>query len=99
MRYVGQSHELTVTVQRGDFHEADLEALVSRFREEHVRVYGHAPDAPVQIVTYRLTASAPVTRSTDGTRSELPAEDGPAKTGVRRVHFRESGSFVECPIY
>ena len=46
MRYVGQSHELTVVVQPRDFCEADLQVLVSRFRDEHVRVYGHvfAPD-------------------------------------------------------
>jgi len=99
MRYVGQSHELTVVVQPRDFCEADLQVLVSRFRDEHVRVYGHAPDAPVQLVTYRLTASAPVTGATNATRAESAAAPGPAQIQTRRVHFRESGGFVECPIY
>ena len=59
----------------------------------------HAPDAPVQLVTYRLTASAPVTGATNATRAESAAAPGPAQIQTRRVHFRESGGFVECPIY
>ena len=99
LRYVGQSHELTVPVQRDDFREEDLPALISRFREEHVRVYSYAPDGPVQIVTYRLTARTPVTSHANGTRMDLPAVAGSAIIGTRRVHFRERGGFVECPIY
>lgn len=99
LRYMGQSHELTVPVQREEFREDDLAALISRFREEHVRVYGYAPEGPVQIVTYRITAHTPVTSATSGTRPEIPAADGSPTIGARRVHFRESGSFVECPIY
>jgi N-methylhydantoinase A len=99
LRYMGQSHELTVPVQREDFREEELPALISRFRDEHVRVYGYAPDGAVQIVTYRLTARMPVTSPANGTRMELPAAHGSATTGARRVHFRESGGFVECPIY
>lgn len=50
MRYVGQSHELTITVppQMGD-------GLVGRFHAAHQQRYGYAqPDKPVEWVTLRL---------------------------------------------
>jgi len=99
LRYAGQSHELTVPVQREDFRESDLPALVARFREEHVRVYGYAPDGPVQIVTYRITARTPVAGQAGAAGAAPFSAPGNARTGVRRVHFRESAGFVDCPIY
>jgi N-methylhydantoinase A len=99
LRYAGQSHELTVPVQREDFRDGDLPALIARFREEHVRVYGYAPDGSVQIVTYRITARTPVAGHAGGGEAAHTPTSGSARTGSRRVHFRESGGFVDCPIY
>ena len=99
MRYVGQSHEITVAVQEREFADHDLSALVDAFRREHERVYGYAPDAPVQLVTFRVTALARVTAPpvavAAGTGGDLRA----AERGRRRVHFAELGGFVDCPIY
>jgi N-methylhydantoinase A len=99
LRYAGQSHELTVPVQRENFRDQDLEALVARFREEHVRVYGYAPDGSVQIVTYRITARTPVAGHAGAAATQYAPAAGSARTGSRRVHFPESGGFVDCPIY
>ncbi len=101
LRYIGQSHELTVPVQLADFRDDDLPALVARFHEEHVRVYGYAPEGQVQLVTYRVTARTPVTERA-GARdaaAERPEASGSAQTGMRRVHFNERGGFVDCPVF
>ena len=99
MRYVGQSHEITVAVQEGEFSDPDLSTLTIAFREEHERVYGYAPEAPVQLVTFRVTAlarvTAPPAARTSGARDGLCA----AYRATRRVHFADLGGFVECPIY
>lgn len=97
LRYVGQSHELTVPMPGGEVRDADLAALTDRFRDEHMRVYGYASDGAIQVVTFRLSTHTPVA----GAPSEAvtpPANRNPIK-GSRRVHFQESGSFVDCPIY
>jgi N-methylhydantoinase A len=99
LRFAGQSHELTVPVQRAEFRDQDLPALIARFREEHVRVYGYAPDGALQIVTYRITARTPVTGPRSATGIALRAASSPARTGSRPVHFPEAGGFVDCPIY
>ena len=64
-------------------------------------MYGYAPDAPVQLVTFRVTALARVTAPPvagaggGGARGDLRA----AHRTSRQVHFAELGGFVECPIY
>ncbi len=99
MRYVGQSHELTVAVTGDKFTVNNLSTLLPAFREEHERVYGYAPDAPIQLVTYRVTARAGVTSPPSigerGTAASLEA----AVTGSRQTYFAESGGFVDCPVY
>jgi N-methylhydantoinase A len=56
MRYVGQSHELTVALQPAAYASDPL----SLFHQAHQQRYGYArPDAPVEVVTARLTMDAP----------------------------------------
>ena len=97
LRYAGQSHELTVQVPPGELRDDDLPALTARFRDEHMRVFGYAPDGQVQIVTYRLSAHTPVTGAPEEKVAPLPG--GSAIIGKRQVHFQESDGFVDCPIY
>jgi N-methylhydantoinase A len=67
MRYVGQSHELTITLAeidhsvRGERREKE-ESLIALFHAAHERRYGYRQDsAAVEVVTVRLTAVATVT--------------------------------------
>ncbi|GAB4143924.1 MAG: hydantoinase/oxoprolinase family protein [Candidatus Promineifilaceae bacterium] len=56
MRYVGQSHELSVPAP-ADL--TDLRALATAFHQAHQQRYGYAqPDAAAEIVTIRLSAIA-----------------------------------------
>ena len=99
MRYIGQSHELTVPVRNGTFGEADLAAIAQAFRQEHERVYGYAPEAPIQLVTFRVAAlariEAPTLANGDAAAGRLEA----ALAGRRPVFFKEASGFVDCPIY
>ena len=85
----GLAAELGVTQDRATALLAAVTALVERY----------APDAPVQLVTFRVTALARVTAppvvGAAGTGGDLRA----AERGRRRVHFAELGGFVDCPIY
>lgn len=95
MRYIGQSHELNVTVTDIE----DLEKAITRFHGVHERYYGYSmPKEEVAIVNYRLVAlgvrSKPEIKSID----KLSDDTWHARKGERRVHFRDEG-WVRCIIY
>ena len=99
MRYAGQSHELTIPAQAHAFTEPDLASLASRFREEHERVFGYAPDKALQLVTYRITARTPMEGPASIVQTSVGSTIDAARTGTRRAHFRELGGYVDCPVY
>jgi N-methylhydantoinase A len=95
MRYIGQSHELNVTVTDIE----DLEKTINRFHGVHERYYGYSmPKEEVTIVNYRLVAmgvrSKPEIKSID----KLSDDTSQAHKGERRVHFKEEG-WVRCSVY
>jgi N-methylhydantoinase A len=78
MRYVGQSHELTVGFGREELAEAGKPAFLSRFHEQHQRRYGYQrPGAAVEIVTARVTATVATTAP--------PLEAQPAGAGAHPI--------------
>ena len=81
MRYVGQSWELVVPISSevDSMREAEL-----AFHAAHAKRYGHGADAPAEVVTVRVTATARTAKPDLRT----PAPDG-TDTGhrTRRVFF------------
>jgi N-methylhydantoinase A len=96
VRYRHQGFEITVP-----WDEADLAAdgLVRRFHERHRRLYTYAlEDAPVEIVTLRVSASGGLRRST-APRWAAPVERAHRQPRARRrAYFAEAGGWLECPI-
>ena len=99
MRYVGQSHELTVPVRAEPFAVGDLAALGAMFRDEHRRAFGYAPERAVQLVTYRMTARTALDRPPAPAHAGGSTDLAAARIGTRSVYFRECGGFVECARY
>ncbi|HYZ15760.1 MAG TPA: hydantoinase/oxoprolinase family protein [Candidatus Acidoferrum sp.] len=61
LRYVGQGYELTIPIAAIPSTADDLARTRLRFDEDHTQLTGHAaPDEPVEIVNYRMTAVAVV---------------------------------------
>jgi N-methylhydantoinase A len=88
MRYVGQSHELTLAAGDG---------LLERFHAEHDRVYGFAaPAEAVELVSVRLSSVGRIEKPP--ARTLEPGEAGEPKAR-REVYFAEAGGFVDCPIH
>ena len=62
-RYVGQGYELEVLAQSGKLEQRDVEEIVERFHDAHVRSYGYASrDNAVEVVNLRVTALASMPR-------------------------------------
>jgi N-methylhydantoinase A len=98
MRYLGQSYELEVELE-GELDGGAIGRLVAGFHRAHQRVYKqHNPDQAVEIVNLRTVHYAPMPRP-----DLAPPPPGKsweaAQQGVRSVYFRESGGYVEAPVY
>jgi N-methylhydantoinase A len=88
LRYVGQSFELRLPLDRDQRSAEQLHALAERFAAEHERTYGHRADAdPVELVHVRVEARVRVasTELADGHR-RAPA-DGRSRTSRRTAYF------------
>jgi N-methylhydantoinase A len=96
MRYAGQNYELPIAFADG----AGIEALAAGFAAAHHRLYGFsANDEPVQLVTFRIEASAVVPKATFAAHADAGPDASAAITGERRVWLPEAGGFATCPIY
>jgi len=83
MRYVGQSYEIEVPVEREWLAADGRHRLLEAFHRAHERVFGHAdPHAPVEVVNLRAQLR--------GVRPRVPlvevaAGTGAKATGARRI--------------
>ncbi len=98
MRYVGQGYEVAIGMPAGRLATADVDATRTRFLETYERLYGYAePHGDLEIVDYRVTASAPPVPF------ELPRigrdeASGDAAVGSRECYFGDIG-FVESTVW
>ena len=68
-----------------------------RFDEIYAARYGYAaPNEPVEIVTWKLSAIGGSPRIS---LAKAPAVGGMAQKGRRRAYFPERGGFVDTPVY
>ena len=99
MRYVGQGYEVTVPVAHAVLLDKNVAALRSAFERVYEERFGRTlPDVPVEVVSWRLRASAAPMAS------EVRLEQGEqanvsAPTGERPVYFPEIGAYRPTPVY
>jgi N-methylhydantoinase A len=103
MRFMGQGHELEVTLPDGD-DATSLRALPALFVERYRQLYSDVmPDAPPEIVNWKVEAIGPRPKLADAYRivaGGAPAATiGAARKGTRRAYFEEAGGFVDCAVY
>jgi N-methylhydantoinase A len=109
MRYVGQGHEVEVTVPEGALAPSSLAALTAGFETAYRALYGRTPlGVPIEALNWRLGVSGPEPRIV----MEAAARAGAAATGnpaapspgpqikkTRPAYFPEAGGYVETPVY
>ncbi len=94
MRYAGQNYELAIT------HADDAASLAAAFAASHRRLYGFsADDELVQLVTFRVEASAMVPKARFAPQPLAGPDAGDALVGRRPVWLPEAGGTVDCPVY
>jgi N-methylhydantoinase A len=99
MRYVGQGHEVSVSLPDGVLAADDLTRLAREFERTYEALYGRkGPDVALEVINWRVVASGP----RPDMNFKLPranSQRSDARKGSRLAYFPESGGFVETPIY
>ncbi|MEV8515194.1 hydantoinase/oxoprolinase family protein [Dactylosporangium sp. NPDC051484] len=99
LRYQNQQFEITIPVEIGPFDLEQRAGMVETFHAEHRRLYTYdSPTSPVEVVTLRTAAIGRLGGELAALRAE-PGSEGPVASGTRPVYFRETGGYVECPIF
>jgi N-methylhydantoinase A len=90
MRYLGQNYELPIPAD--DYQdERFLAKVLQRFHQEHERVYGYAqPEALVQAVSYRLTATIPSLSAKFKSTTRVDSGSG-SQESERKVYLPGTG--------
>jgi N-methylhydantoinase A len=98
LRYEHQSFELTCPLGAGPLTSERLGALVSTFHAEHRRLYTYdLPNAPIELVTLRITAIGALPRRAAAALESLSPTGG-ERGSSRPVYFRGRG-FIDTPRY
>lgn len=96
MRFRGQGHEIRVSLDGLRWPQPSVEEILNRFHSEYRTLNAfQGPDAPVDMVTWRVMAGTPP--------PALPNLDGlegapPEKTSSRSVYFQDAGGFVAAEV-
>ena len=99
MRYVGQGHEVAVTLPEGILSAEHLPRISTLFTETYRELYGReGPDVPLEVINWRVVASGP--------RPELdfklPLDARPersARSCSRLAYFPERGDYMQTTVY
>jgi len=102
IRYVGQTHEVTVPIRSRTRRvtELNLATALSEYHDLHQQLYSFKrPEHPSEVLNLRLDLVG--VRDVARLRSEPFGDEDPAAAakGVRQVYFEERGGFVETPVY
>ncbi len=98
LRYVGQFHEVEVSVPAGPLGPDQVEAVVAAFHRRHQELYTFStPAHQVEFLTFRLKATA--RQAPLQLRPATAADAGPAPAPERRRACYFGGERLESPVY
>ena len=99
MRYVGQGHEVAVTLPDGILSAEHLPRISELYNHAYRALYGReGPDVALEVINWRVVASGPRPEL----NLKLPTDtrrEGDARRGLRRAYFPERGEYIETAVY
>ncbi len=98
MRYLGQGHEIFVTLPLRTLKAGDHETLQAAYNREYEALYRRIiPDAEVEVLTWSVTVSVPHDRPSR--LNDPPAAAPPEPAGTRELVDPETSEPVKVPLY
>ena len=100
MRYVGQGHEVSVSLPDGVLSTARLPQIAAAFENIYRGLYGRkGPDVALEVINWRMVASGPRPEMNLKLPRDRAKKGSDARKGSRQAYFPEQGGFVETAIY
>jgi N-methylhydantoinase A len=98
MRYVGQGHQVSVSLPAGALSAESVADITKRFEQAYSALYGRkVPDVPLEVINWRVVASGPQPEMNFKLARSL--EQGPLVKSRRAAYFPEFGRYVDAPVY
>ena len=98
MRYVGQGHEVSVSLPDGTLGVKHLETVIATFENTYQALYGRkGPDVPLEIINWRVIARGPQPQLNMKLQRES-TKAGNAIKGARPAYFSARG-YGETQVY
>ncbi len=98
MRYLGQGHEIFVSLPSKALKAGDHEILQSAYNREYEALYRRIiPDAEVEVLTWSVTVSVPHLRPSR--LEDPPAGAAPEPAGMRELIDPETSKAIKVPLY
>ena len=99
MRYVGQGHEVSVSLPDGTLAVKHLETIIATFENTYQALYGRkGPDVSLEIINWRVVARGPQPQLDMKLQHESVGV-GNAIKGSRSAYFSARGGYGETPVY
>lgn len=100
MRYIGQGHEVRVTLPNHPLTAADGETIQAEFEQTYRQLYGRfGPPVPIELINWRVISSGPTPDLRLQTENTNGGDAAFAHKGSRRAWFPEAKGYVDTPIY
>ncbi len=97
-RYVGQGHEIRVSVPLKSLSDRDGMKLKAAFESQYEQVYGlRIPNQEAEAITWSVTVSSLTTKPLKAKRA--PAKATPKPRGKRLIYDPALGKQVAAPVY
>jgi N-methylhydantoinase A len=99
MRYVGQGHEVSVTLPDGALGPEHLNPIAAAFEETYRALYGRkGPDVALEVINWRVVASGPRPAMNFKLSRETPSHTETRK-GSRSAYFPEHRRYLDTVVY
>lgn len=100
MRYVGQGHELPISLPAGDLTAAHISQLKAQYEAKYAEQYGlNVPNMAVEILTWSLTLSTPGEIDETTAAPAPPPSSRPEPSGWRDMFDSQQGKMVRTAVY
>ncbi|HQP09060.1 MAG TPA: hydantoinase/oxoprolinase family protein [Anaerolineaceae bacterium] len=100
LRYMGQHHEVPVTIPAGKIDETMLPEIKKRFNDAHNRLFLYSePESPLESINIRLTGLGIIPKTSLTSWQSGGKDSSEAIKGIRKAYFGEMGGWVDTRIY
>lgn len=100
LRYQKQGYEVRTSIPFEKLSRSSLPEIIENFEQAYRAIYGHVMKAPIEVVSWRVTAYGPKpTLAMPSTEDASVSSPDVALKGYRRVYLPDQSTMDEVPVY